>query len=43
MKWLGISLIYCGFFALIGGAIYITGSAYPLFGLFFFPLVSTKE
>ena len=37
MKYIGIGLIYLGFFSLIGFTVYFTKSAYPLFGLILMP------
>jgi hypothetical protein len=43
MKYLGISLIYLGFFGLIGSAVYITESANCLWALLLTPNLSLKE
>ncbi len=43
MKYLGISLIYLGFFGLIGTAVYITESADCLWALLLTPNLSLKE
>jgi len=42
MKYLGISLIYLGFFGLIGTAVYFTGSAMCLFALLLTPNLKSK-
>jgi hypothetical protein len=39
MKYIAIALIYMTFFALILGAVYLTESAWPLFGLLLTPTV----
>lgn len=39
MKWLGIALIYLGFFAVIGFAAWVSASAWPLLALVFMPSV----
>ena len=42
-KYLGISLIYLGFFALIGSAVYFTQSATCLWALLLTPSLKTKD
>lgn len=39
MKWFAIAVMYFSFFSLIGGAIYLTGSAWCLWALVFTPAV----
>jgi hypothetical protein len=43
MKYLGISLIYLGFFALIGVAVYYTQSAMCLWALLLTPSLKMNE
>jgi hypothetical protein len=43
MKYLGISLMYLGFFGLIGTAVYFTGSAMCLFALLLTPSVKMND
>lgn len=43
MKYFAISLIYVAFCALIGFAIWSTGTAWPLFALILTPSVTWKE
>jgi hypothetical protein len=43
MKYLGFSLIYLGFFALIGTAVYFTQSAMCLWALLLTPSLKTKN
>ena len=43
MKYLGISFIYLGFFALIGTAVYFTQSAMCLWALLLTPSLKTKD
>jgi hypothetical protein len=43
MKYLGISLIYLGFFGLVGTALYITQNAICLLALIFTPNLKMKE
>jgi hypothetical protein len=43
MKYLGISFIYLGFFALIGSAVYFTQSAMCLWGLLLTPSLNIKN
>jgi hypothetical protein len=43
MKYLGISLIYLGFFALIGTAVYYTQSAMCLWALLLTPTININE
>lgn len=43
MKYIGVALVYLGFFSLIGAAIYWTSSAWPLFALLLTPNVKIKE
>jgi hypothetical protein len=42
MKYLGISLIYLGFFGLIGAALYITQNANCLWALILTPNLKSK-
>jgi hypothetical protein len=43
MKHLDISLVYLGFFTLIGAAIYFTNSAYCLWALVLMPAISINS
>lgn len=43
MKGFSIALVYLGFFGLIGGAVYFTESAMPLWALLLMPSYSTKK
>jgi hypothetical protein len=43
MKYLGIGLIYLGFFGLIGTAVYFTGSAICLFALLLTPSLKMND
>lgn len=43
MKYLGFSLIYLGFFAVIGTAVYITESTLCLWALLLTPSLKMKE
>jgi hypothetical protein len=43
MKYLGIGLIYLGFFGLIGTAIYITQNANCLWALLLTPNMKTRD
>jgi hypothetical protein len=43
MKYLGISLIYLGFFGLIGTALYITQNANCLWSLLLTPSINTED
>jgi hypothetical protein len=43
MKYLGFSLIYLGFFGLIGAAVYYTQSAMCLWALLLTPSLKMKE
>jgi hypothetical protein len=43
MKYLGISLIYLGFFGLIGTAVYFTQSAMCLWALLLTPHLKMKD
>ena len=43
MKVFSVALIYIAFVSVIGVAIYITGSALPLFALLLSPSVSVNE
>ena len=43
MKYLGFSLIYLGFFALIGTTVYFTQSAMCLWALLLTPSLKTKD
>lgn len=43
MKYLGFSLIYLGFFALIGTAVYFTKSALCLWALVLIPSLKVNE
>lgn len=43
MNWFSVSLIYLGFFCLIGGAVYLTDSAMPLWALLLIPSFKTNE
>jgi hypothetical protein len=43
MKYLGISLIYLGFFGLIGTAIYFTQNANCLWALILTPSIKSKD
>jgi hypothetical protein len=43
MKYLGISLIYLGFFGLIGTALYITQNANCLWALLLTPSINTED
>ncbi len=43
MKYLGIGLIYLGFFGLIGAAVYFTGSGQCLWALLLTPSLKMKE
>lgn len=42
MKHLNVSLVYLGFFALIGSAVYFTNSAYCLWALLIAPAINVK-
>jgi hypothetical protein len=43
MKYLGIGLIYLGFFGLVGSAVYFTGSGHCLWALLLTPSLKTKD
>ena len=43
MKYLGVSLIYLGFFGLVGSAVYFTGSGQCLWALLLTPNLKTKD
>ena len=43
MKFLSAALIYLGFFTLVGGAVYLTGSAWCLWALVLSPTLSFKS
>jgi hypothetical protein len=43
MKYLGIGLIYLGFFGLVGSAVYFTGSGQCLWALLLTPSLKTKD
>ena len=43
MKYLGVSLIYLGFFGLVGSAVYFTGSGQCLWALLLTPSLNFKE
>lgn len=43
MKLFVVAIIYLGFFALIGGAVYYTKSAMPLWALLLMPSFSTRK
>lgn len=43
MKYIGIALIYIAFFALIGFAMYISGSLWCLLALLFTPELNIKQ
>lgn len=40
MKYIATTLIYISFFTLIGGAVYVTGSEYPLWALILTPVLT---
>lgn len=42
IEWLGIVLIYLGFFGLIGGTVFVTESAVPLWALLLTHYLSLK-
>jgi hypothetical protein len=43
VNWFFAVMIYVGFFALIGGSIYLTKSSAPLWALLLTPTVSLKK
>lgn len=43
MNWFAATIIYLGFFALIGGTIYLTKSATPLWALLLAPTIESKK
>ena len=43
MKMFSVALVYLGFFSLIGFAVYLTKSAWPLWALLLTPSYSTKK
>jgi len=43
MKYLGVSLIYLGFFGSVGSAVYFTGSGQCLWALLLTPSLNFKE
>ena len=42
MKYFAFAAIYVAFFALVGGAVYMTGSGTPLWALLLFPTIEMK-
>jgi len=38
-----VALIYLGFFGLVGAAIWMTGTAWPLWALILMPTIKTRQ